>query len=90
MVSAAVVLACVLNVLGRAPNTLPPIEFVAIRPPGLPADVDAFVRVGSGVISLLTTSDAFQTLQRLDCRAWAPLRTLAALTCLPFFGPAEA
>jgi hypothetical protein len=79
MTAPAAVLACALNLLGRNPASLPPIEFVAVRPPGLASDVEGFVRDRSGVISLITTSDTFQTLQRFQCRAWGPLRKLASV-----------
>ncbi len=56
--STVMVLVCALELLGRSAAALPPIELVAGPPPGAAANVEAFVRAGSGVISLGHAYDA--------------------------------
>src|ERR1041385_8353853 len=75
---AAAVLACALHVLGRSSATLPPIELIA-APPGVTHNVEAFVRAGSGVISLLTTSDVFDTASRSYCGSYDAAAKLASI-----------
>jgi hypothetical protein len=57
--SATMVLVCALELLGRSAASLPPIELIFDAPPGIAANVEAYVRVGSGIITLLTSSDEF-------------------------------
>jgi hypothetical protein len=40
---------------------MPPIELVAQRPPDVSKNADAFVRGGSGIISVLTDTETFQS-----------------------------
>ena len=79
MISAATVLVCALEVLGRDASTLPPVELLAEVPRGVSQEVEAFVRPGSGVITLLTTSDAFDEAQRTHCRAYTAILKLASI-----------
>ena len=77
--SAAAVLVCALDVLGRSPSTLPTIELLSSRPPGVASNVEAFVRPGSGVISLLTTSEVFETALRSECSSYDAVHKLASI-----------
>lgn len=63
----AMVLVCALQVLGRSAASLPPIELVTRPLPGVAPNVEGFVRGGSGVISVLTTSDVFAAARLGDC-----------------------
>jgi hypothetical protein len=58
---AAAVLVCALNLLGRSGASMPPVELVAQRPPDVSANADAFVRHGSGIISVLTDTATFRS-----------------------------
>lgn len=64
MWTAEVVLLCALNMLGRSPSSLPPIELVSTLPPGASPGVEAYVLPGDPHIYLVTTSANF-----LDARA---------------------
>jgi hypothetical protein len=77
--STAMVLVCALQLLGRSAAALPPIELVATAPPGIAANVDAFVRAGSGVISILTTTETFAEARRSDCRAYDAVAKVASI-----------
>lgn len=59
MSTAALVLVCALNLLGRSPERFPPIVLLDDRPGGVSADADAFVRRDPDVIYLLTRAPAF-------------------------------
>lgn len=74
----AAVLACALEMLGPSAQTLPGIELIP-RPPGVPADVEAFVRDGEPVIWLITDSDAFEAAGASDCRDAAAVAKLASI-----------
>ena len=81
MWSAATVLVCALNLLGRSAQTFPPIEFTAVAPPGASPHVEAFVHPESRHIVLVTTSAVFREAQAADRRCGAPmaLRKLASI-----------
>ncbi len=61
MSTAALVLVCALNLLGRSPQQFPRFELLDVRPPGVSASAEAFVRRSSDVIHLLTTAPVFRT-----------------------------
>ena len=67
MLSAASVLVCALETLGRAPGALPPIQFVDVAPREASAHVEAYVPPNASTIFLLTTSAVFRAVQRSDC-----------------------
>ena len=67
MFSAAAVLVCALDALGRSAATLPPIELVEVAPPEASRMVEGFVRPHSGVISLVTTSLTFALAKESHC-----------------------
>src|SRR5215216_5416371 len=77
--SPVMVLVCALELLGRSAAALPPIELVAAQPPGVAANVEAFVRAGSGVISLVTSSEAFEQARRSECRAYDAVAKVASI-----------
>jgi len=58
---AAAVLVCALNLLGRSGPSMPPTELVAQRPQDVSKNAEAFVRPGSGIISVLTDTDTFRS-----------------------------
>lgn len=76
MTGAAAVLVCVLDVLGRSPGTLPPIEFVAFPPPDVSVNAEAFVREDSGVISVITSTAAFREANCLNRRSMYKLASI--------------
>jgi hypothetical protein len=73
------VLVCALELLGRSVAALPPIDLIAVPPPGVAANVDAFVRAGSGVISLVTTTEAFAEARRSECRSYDAVAKVASI-----------
>jgi len=77
--SPAVVLVCALRLLGAPANVLAPIELVVVPPPDAAANVDAFVRAGSGVISILTGSETFEAVRRSECRTYDSVAKLASI-----------
>lgn len=68
MWSAATVLVCALGMLGRSPNTLPPIVFVDTPPRGASPHVEAFVVRGANTIVLVTSSAVFRAAQSAPVR----------------------
>jgi hypothetical protein len=64
MWTAEIVLACALGLLGRSASSFPPIDIVSEAPADASPGVEAFVRPGSGRITVLATGAAFQVLQR--------------------------
>ena len=79
MLSAASVLVCALEALGRAPGGLPPIQFVEVAPREASAHVEAYVPRNSSTIFLLTSSAVFRTVQRSDCTNLEAIRKLASI-----------
>lgn len=79
MISAAAALACVLQVLGRGAETLPRIALVDVAPRQASSGVEGFVETGSGVISIVTTSEAFDTVRRTHCESGLELIKLASV-----------
>jgi hypothetical protein len=77
--SPVMVLVCALGLLGRSASTLPPIQLIAAPPAGVAANVEAFVRAGSGVISVLTSTETFEEAQRSECRAYDVVAKLASI-----------
>ena len=60
MWSAATVLVCALGILGRSPETLPPITLIDVPPADASPGVEAFVRPGDDTIHLVTSSSVFR------------------------------
>jgi hypothetical protein len=79
VMSATMILMCALELLGRFGATLPPIELVLATPSGVAANVEAFVRAGSGVISLLTSSDVFAAAARNGCQDAGAVAKIASI-----------
>jgi hypothetical protein len=79
MGSAERVLVCVLSVLGRSVESLPPIHFVAAPPPGVSRHAEAYVT--SGTIHLVTSAPVFQRVQRASgwCGDLEARRKLASI-----------
>ena len=57
------VIACALALLGRS-QTIAPVHLVAVPPPHASSNVEAFVTAGERAIYLVTSSPAFQDVQR--------------------------
>ena len=72
----AALLVCLLDLLGGSAVNMPPVEFVAQRPPDVSKNAEAFVRRGSGVISVLTDTDTFRSAR---CGPGKPLMKLASI-----------
>ena len=79
MISAAAVLVCALEMLGRSPARVPPIQLVDVRPLEVSRQAEAYVFPGSGVISLLTTSEVFRLAQQTECQLVTAIRKLASI-----------
>ena len=77
----AVVLACVLDVMGRSADSLPPIVLLDARPQEVSARAEAFTRDGDSRIYILTTGDAFvrASSARDRCSDYDALRYLAGV-----------
>ncbi len=63
MWSAATVLVCTLELLGRGAPSLPPIVLLDVRPPDVSLSAAAFVRQGEDAIYLITSSPTFAKAQ---------------------------
>jgi hypothetical protein len=68
MWSAATVLVCALELLGRSLEAFPPIKFVDVAPRGASAHVEGFVVTGDDTIYLLATSPAFRAARAASYR----------------------
>jgi hypothetical protein len=79
MISAATVLVCALDFLGRSADSLPSIELLDVRPPSASVNAEALVDPRTSTIYILTTSDVFQTVQRARCGHRDALRKLASI-----------
>ena len=81
MWTAEAVLVCALSLLGRGVASFPPIDLVATAPADVSPAAEAFVRINSGRISLVTTSSTFRRLQvhRDKCGDMHAARKLASI-----------
>ena len=59
MWSAATVLVCALELLGRGAGSFPPIVLLDVRPPDVSARAEAFIRHGDPAIYVMTSSPTF-------------------------------
>ena len=60
MSAAAAVLACAMALLGRTQSSMPPVVLVASPPADASPNAEAFVRDGSPIIYVITSSAAFR------------------------------
>ena len=67
MVGAPAVITCTLALLGRSPDSMPPITLLEAVPPHVSANAEAFVRMGEGKIYVITSAPAFR-----EARCWVP------------------
>lgn len=81
MWSAATVLVCALDLLGRSVTSLPPINLVEVRPPDVSIRAEAFVRGGDKTIYLMASSPALMRAQRAryKCGELNDLRRIASV-----------
>jgi hypothetical protein len=79
--TAEAVLVCALTLLGRGLGSFPPIDLVATLPADVTPAAEAFVRINSGRISLVTTSSTFRRLQQVrdQCGDTLAARKLASI-----------
>jgi len=73
MLSAAAVLVCVLNLLGRP---MPPIVLLDRHPADASPNAEAFVRHHPDTIYLLTTTSVFADARRGERQAWKKLASI--------------
>lgn len=76
MTGAAAVLVCALELLGGSASRMPPIELVASPPPDGSPNTEAFVRSGTPIIFVVTSSYSFRN---ADCDNWRSLVRLASV-----------
>ena len=81
MWSAATVLVCALGILGRSPETLPPITLIDVPPADASPGVEAFVRPGDDTIHVVTSSSVFRYAMaaRSHCGRTESLRKIASV-----------
>jgi hypothetical protein len=81
MTSAAAVLVCALEVLGRSPGSLPRIEVLDKRPSTLSSNAAAFVNHRENVIYLIGSASAFQEAReaRSRCGNLEALKVVASV-----------
>jgi hypothetical protein len=84
MSTAALVLVCALNLLGRSPQKFPPFELLEVTPPGVSANAEAFVRRDPDVIYLITTAPVYRAAQAAQeghgyCRGRESLAKIASI-----------
>ena len=81
MTPAATVLVCALELLGRSPESFPPIELIDVRPAHASINAEAFVESGVNTIYLLTTSEVFRSALKAATRCGNrnALRKLASI-----------
>lgn len=84
MSAAGIVLVCALDLLGRSPDRLPPIEILAERPPQASVNADAFADSRSGIIYLIASAPAFRAAERAqssaaECRDAESLKMVASI-----------
>ena len=63
MLTAAAVVVCALDLLGRSPGSTVPIKFLAEPPPGGSRNAEGFVTHDPDAIYLITSTPAFRTAQ---------------------------
>src|SRR5688572_13319874 len=84
MSAAGIVLLCALDLLGRSPKSLPPIEILSERPPYASTNVDAFADLRQGVIYLIAWAPSFRRAQSAqtsdaECRDLDSLKMVASI-----------
>jgi hypothetical protein len=84
MSTAAFVLACALDLLGRSANQLPPLVIIEQRPPEASSHATAFVRRGEQAIYLIASSPVFRMAieaqdSSRECRGLQTLRLVASV-----------
>jgi hypothetical protein len=78
MSSAAAVLLCVLQMLGRPSQHAAAVELIDVRPPMVSANAEAFTNRDEGKIYLLTNTPVFRDAQRGDLMALKKLASIYA------------
>src|SRR5687768_5350516 len=84
MSSTALVLVCILDLIGRSADQLPPIRILDTRPLSVSANADAFVNIREGVIYLIASAPAFREALSAqsrggECHAREALQMLASI-----------
>jgi len=63
MLTAAAVVVCALDLLGRSSGSIAPIRFLDVPPPGASRNVEAFVMHNPDTIYLITSTETFRSAQ---------------------------
>src|SRR5688572_17019806 len=81
MTPAAMVLVCAIQLLGRNPESFPPIELLDVRPPYASVNAEGFVDPRTSTIYILTTTAVFRAALQAQgrCGSTEPLRKLASI-----------
>jgi hypothetical protein len=84
MSAAGIVLLCALDLVGRSPERLAPIEILRERPPEASIDADAFADSRGGIIYLIASAPAFRAAERAqssaaECRDLESLKMVASI-----------
>jgi hypothetical protein len=64
MLTAAAVVVCALDLLGRSSGSIAPIRFLDVPPPGASRNVEAFVMHDPDTIYLITSTETFRAARR--------------------------
>jgi hypothetical protein len=72
------VLVCAIELLGRTPASMPPIELVEVPPIGVSRNAEAFVRHNEGIIYVVTSTSAFRDASCLRARSLIKLASILA------------
>ena len=84
MSAAGIVLLCALDLLGRSPDSLPPIAILSERPLQASPHADAFADSWTGTIYLIATAPAFRAAESAqasdsECRGGDSLKMVASI-----------
>jgi hypothetical protein len=84
MSAAGIVLVCALDLLGRSPDRLPPIQILTERPPQASVNAEAFADSRTGTIYLIASAPSFRAAQAAqssaaECRDADSLKMVASI-----------
>lgn len=84
MSTAALVLVCAIDLLGRSLQQFPRVELLEVLPPGVSSNAEAFVRRNPNIIHLVTTTPVFRAAQAAQeghgyCRDRESLAKIASI-----------
>ena len=84
MSAAGIVLLCALDLLGRSPDRVPPIDILAARPPQASPTAEAFADSRTGTIYLIASAPSFRAAEAAqssadECRDADSLKMVASI-----------